>query len=401
MPTFSYKAIDQYGRSAQGRLDASSEIDLEARLARVGLDLLTFQPAPAGVSAWPQKKVSLQELAMFCFQLEQLTNAGVPLLDGLADLRDSAPSPHLQKVIGALAAEVESGKLLSEALADQPAIFDRVFVGLVRAGEQAGKLPAVFAKLTAALKWQDELAGQTKRMMMYPLFVLCVVLGAVIFLMTYLVPQMAVLLGSLGQPLPLETRLLITVSRLLADYWAWLVAGMFLLFLAVAILIRKSAIVRYRLDYLKLRLPVLGALMQKLILARFASYFALMYEAGIPILDALKSCDSIVGNRAVAAALDRVYQQINAGGSLSESFRNAGLFPPLVVRMVRVGEQTGSLDRALLNIGYFYDREVSEAVEKMLALLEPLLTVILGLILAGIMLAVLGPVYDTLSQLKI
>lgn len=401
MPAFSYKAIDQFGRTAQGRLDAGNEIDLEARLARIGLDLLAFRPARERPGIWPRQQVGLQELAMLCFQLEQLTQAGVPLLDGLADLRDSAASPHLQRLIGALAAEVESGQLLSEALAGQPAVFDHVFVSLVRAGEQAGKLPDVFAKLAAALKWRDALSGQIRRMMLYPLFVLCVVLAAVIFLMTYLVPQMAILLASLGQPLPLETRLLIAASRFLVDYWGWLATSTLLLALAAAALIRQSATMRHRLDSLKLRLPILGGLMHKLILARFAGCFALMYEAGIPILDALKSCEGIVGNRVLAAALDQVHQQINAGGGLGESFRNAGLFPPLVVRMIHVGEQTGSLDRALRNIGYFYDREVSEAVEKLLKLLEPLLTVILGLILAGIMLAVLGPVYDTLSQLKI
>lgn len=401
MPAFSYKAIDQFGRTAQGRLDAGNEIDLEARLARIGLDLLAFRPARERPGIWPRQQVGLQELAMLCFQLEQLTQAGVPLLDGLADLRDSAASPHLQRLIEALAAEVESGQLLSEALAGQPAVFDHVFVSLVRAGEQAGKLPDVFAKLAAALKWRDALSGQIRRMMLYPLFVLCVVLAAVIFLMTYLVPQMAILLASLGQPLPLETRLLIAASRFLVDYWGWLATSTLLLALAAAALIRQSATMRHRLDSLKLRLPILGGLMHKLILARFAGCFALMYEAGIPILDALKSCEGIVGNRVLAAALDQVHQQINAGSGLGESFRNAGLFPPLVVRMIHVGEQTGSLDRALRNIGYFYDREVSEAVEKMLKLLEPLLTVILGLILAGIMLAVLGPVYDTLSQLKI
>lgn len=401
MPTFSYRAIDQYGRSARGRLEATNEIELEARLACIGLDLLTFHTARMRWSLWPRRKASLQELAMFCFQLEQLTNAGLPLLDGLTDLRDSASSAYLQAVIGSLAAEVESGKLLSEALGGQPAVFDRVFVSLVRAGEQTGKLPEVFAKLTAALKWQDELASQARHMMIYPLFVLCVIAAAVIFLMTYLVPQMAVLLDSLGQQLPLETRLLISASQLLAGHWGELAAGVFLLILMAVMLVRQSAALRYRLDRLKLRLPVFGELVHKLMLARFANYFALMYEAGIPILEALKSCEGIVANQVMAEALDHVQRQINAGDSLSDSFRNAGLFPPLAVRMIRVGEQTGSLDRALRNLGYFYDREVNEAVDKMLKLLEPLLTVIMGLLVAGIMLAVLGPVYDTLSRLKI
>ena len=401
MPTFSYKAMDQNGRAKQGQLDAFNENDLEMRLARIDLDLLTFKPAAARSRLLLPRKVGLKDLAMFCFQLEQLTNAGVPLLQGLTDLRDSATHVHFQKIIGTLVADVENGKLLSEALAAHPAVFGPVFVGLIRAGEQAGKLPEVFAKLTVTLKWQDELVAKTKRLLVYPLFVLCVVLATVIFLMVYLVPQMAIFLENLGQELPLETRLLIQLSHLLVGYWAWLLTLVLLIVLLATTALKHSVALRYRVDHIKLHLPVFGDILQKIILARFASYFALMYQAGIPVMDALKSCEAIVANRTVVAALDRVHQQINAGDSMSESFRDAGLFPSLVVRMIGVGESTGGLDRALLNISYFYDREVSESTEKMLSMLEPALTVVLGLILAGIMFAVLGPVYDSLSHLKI
>jgi type IV pilus assembly protein PilC len=165
--------------------------------------------------------------------------------------------------------------------------------------------------------------------------------------------------------------------------------------------VKQSAEVRYRYDYVKLHLPVTGEILQKIILARFARYFALMYQTGIPILDAIKTCEDIVANQVVADALNRAHQQINAGDSMSESFRNAGLFPPLVVRMIKVGEGTGGLDKSLLKISYFYDRDVNEKIESMLKMLEPALTVILGAILAFIMFSVLGPVYDSFSKLKI
>lgn len=401
MPTFNYKAIDQTGRSAQGQIDAINEIDLELRLGRIGLDLITFRPAQKNIGLFVNKKISLKDLVMFCFQLEQLTSAGVPLLEGLSDLRDSNPNPHFQKVIAAIVSEVEGGKMLSQAMADHPHVFSHVFVSLVRAGEQTGKLPEVFDNLADTLKWQDELVSQTKRLLAYPLFVLFVVLGAVGFLMVYLVPQMVSFLRNMGQELPLETRILIFISDAFVHYW-WLIFSLpVLLFMLVAILVKKSAEARYRFDYFKLNLPVMGDILQKIILARFARYFALMYQTGIPILDAIKTCEEIVGNRVVADALNRAHQQINAGDSMSESFQNAGLFPPLVVRMIKVGENTGALDKSLLNISYFYDRDVNESVEKMLKLLEPALTVILGAILAFIMFSVLGPVYDSFSKLKI
>jgi type IV pilus assembly protein PilC len=166
-------------------------------------------------------------------------------------------------------------------------------------------------------------------------------------------------------------------------------------------MVQRSPDARYKFDYIKLNLPVIGEILQKIILARFARYFALMYQTGIPILDAIKTCEEIVANRVVADALSRAQQQINAGDSMSESFKNAGLFPPLVVRMIRVGESTGGLDKSLLKISYFYDRDVNESIEKMMKMIEPTLTVVLGAILAFIMFSVLGPVYDSFGKLNI
>jgi type IV pilus assembly protein PilC len=231
--------------------------------------------------------------------------------------------------------------------------------------------------------------------------VFVVVMSAVTFLMVYLVPEMVKFLHSLGQELPLNTRILIFISNAFVHYW-WLIISVPLVVAALlALVIKQSAAARYRFDYIKLHLPVTGEILQKIIMARFARYFALMYQTGIPILQAIKTCENIVGNRVVADALSRVHAQINAGDSMSESFHNAGLFPRLVVRMIKMGEGTGALDKSLLNISYFYDRDVNELMQKMLKLLEPALTVVLGLILAFIMMSVLGPVYDSFGKMKI
>jgi len=399
--TFNYKAIDQTGRHAQGQIDAQNEVDLELRLERMGLDLITFRSSTKSSNTFAKNRVSNRDLVMFCFQLEQLTSAGVPILEGLNDLRESTQNLYFQKVLGAIAGEVEGGKMLSQALAEHPDVFDEVFVNLVGAGEQTGQLPAVFDNLSNTLKWQDELMSQTKKLLAYPLFVLVVVLAAVTFLMVYLVPEMVKFLNSLGQELPLNTRILIFVSDAFVNYW-WLIITVPLVLAAAGMAyVKQSAEARYRFDYLKLKLPLTGDILHKIIMARFARYFALMYQTGIPILQAIKTCEKIVGNRVIADALSRAHAQINAGDSMSESFHNAGLFPPLVVRMIKVGESTGALDKSLLNISYFYDRDVNELMQKMLKLLEPALTVILGLILAFIMVSVLGPVYDSFSKMKL
>ncbi|MEO6118315.1 MAG: type II secretion system F family protein [Methylotenera sp.] len=401
MPSFNYKAIDQLGRPAMGQVDALNEVDLEIRLERMGLDLITFRITKKSTSLFNRNKVSNQDLVMFCFQLEQLTKAGVPLLECLHDLRESNPNPYFQKVLGAISAEVEGGKMLSQALAEHPSVFSEVFVSLIDAGEQTGQLPAVFNNLFETIRWQDELMSQTKKLLAYPAFVAVVVLGAVAFLMTYLVPQMVSFLRNMGQELPLNTKILIAVSNAFVNYW-WLIIGLpVLIVVGLITLIQTNPLARYRFDRIKLNLPITGPILHKIIMARFARYFALMYQTGIPILDAIKICERIVGNQVVADALSRAHAQINAGDSMSESFRNAGLFPPLVVRMIRVGESTGALDKSLLNISYFYDRDVNDSMQKMLKMIEPALTVLLGAILGFIMFSVLGPVYDSFSKLKI
>lgn len=401
MATFNYQAVDIAGKRAQGQIDALNAVDLELRLARMGLDLITFKSSKKTNRTFINKKVSNRDLVMFCFQLEQLTSAGVPILDGLNDLRESTENPYFQKVLGAIAGEVESGKMLSQALAEHPDVFDEVFVNLVAAGEQTGQLPTVFENLSNTLKWQDELLSQTKRLLAYPAFVFVVVMAAVTFLMVHLVPEMVKFLNSLGQELPMNTKILIFISNSFVKYW-WLIISLpIVLFVGIATFIKQSAQARYQFDHFKLNLPITGEILQKIIMARFARYFALMYQTGIPILQAIKTCEKIVGNQVVADALSRAHAQINAGESMSESFHNAGLFPPMVVRMIKVGETTGALDKSLLNVSYFYDRDVNELMQKMLKLLEPALTVILGLILAFIMLSVLGPVYDSFSKMKL
>lgn len=401
MTSFNYKAIDKLGHMAMGQMDALNEVDLELRLARMDLDLITLREAKRSSHLFKRHKVSNQDLVMFCFQIEQLSSAGVPLLECLSDLHESSQNPYFHKVLGTICAEVEGGKMLSQALAGHPDVFSEVFVSLIAAGEQTGQLPLVFNNLFETIRWQDELLGQTKKLLAYPMFVALVVLGAVAFLMTYLVPQMSAFLRNMGQELPLNTKILMAISSVFVSYW-WLLAGVPLFaFVSLAAVINSNPKARYRFDIIKLNMPITGPILHKIIMARFARYFALMYQAGIPILEAIKICEKIVGNRVVADALSRVHTQISAGTVMSESFHNAGLFPLLVVRMIRIGENTGKLDKALLNISYFYDRDVNDAMQKMLKMIEPALTVLLGAILGFIMYSVLGPVYDSFSKLKI
>jgi type IV pilus assembly protein PilC len=400
MAAFQYFAVDRTGRHIRGRMDAVNEADLEQRLKRMGLDLVTSRLRRSSESLFA-RAVSRQDLINFCFQLEQIAKSGIPLLEGVADLAASLDNPRFREVVSGVHEDMAGGRLLSEALANHPRVFDQLFVSLVRAGEQTGNLAEVLENLAGTLKWQDELIGQTKRLLIYPTAVFIVVGVVILFLMLYLVPQLVTFLRTMQQELPLQTRILIGLSDFVVKYWPILLALPFVAGGVFAAALARNAGTRYFWDYLKLNIPVIGPILQKIILARFANFFALLYRSGITILDALASCEGIVANRYVADGLRRAAQQINAGDSLTESFRNLGLFPPLVLRMMRIGETTGALDDALMNVTYFYNRDVRESVERALKLLEPALTVFLGMILALILFSVLSPVYDILGKVKI
>jgi type IV pilus assembly protein PilC len=400
VPLYTYKAIDAEGKAVLGRVDAGNLFDLEQRLSRMGLDLVTGAPSAQKTRLIGGSKVKRQDLINFCFHLEQMSGAGVPIVEGLIDLRESVENLRFREVVAGLIETIEGGRNLSQALAEYPEVFSKVFVSLIRAGEQTGRLSEVLKSLSETLKWEDELAAQTKKLLLYPVFVGGTVLIVTFFLMIYLVPQMVGFIRNMGQEIPLQTRILIHVSNFFVNFWWLVLAAPFVAWFGIKAAARTNPNVAYALDGLKLRIPMIGPILRKIILSRFASAFAMMYSSGITVLDAIRSSEEIVGNRPLEAALRTAGQQIAEGKNLTAAFTDVGLFPPLVIRMLRIGESTGALDRALLNVSYFYNREVKESIDRVQAMIEPAMTVVLGAILGWVMLAVLGPVYDTISKMK-
>ena len=400
MPLYTYKAIDAEGKTVIGRADAGNVFDLEQRLSRMGLDLVSGAPTAQKSRHIGGSNVKRQDLINFCFHLEQLASAGVPIVEGLIDLRESVENLRFREVVGGLVETIEGGKSLSQALADYPEVFSKVVVSLVRSGEQTGKLSEVLKSLAETLKWEDELAAQTKKLLIYPLFVGSIVVVVTFFLMIYLVPQMVGFIRNMGQEVPLQTRILIHVSDFFVGYWWAVIATPFVAWYGLRAAAKSNPAVAYSIDDLKLRVPFIGPILRKIILSRFASSFAMMYSSGITVLDAIRSSEEIVGNRPLENALRTAGQQIAEGKGLTAAFTDVGLFPALVIRMLKIGENTGALDRALLNVSYFYNREVKEGIDKVQAMIEPAMTLVLGAILGWVMLAVLGPVYDTISKMK-
>ncbi len=398
MAVFKYKAIDDAGKKTRGRLDASNVADLELRLNKMGLDLINFTEIKQSALSVGRKKLLRQELITFTFHLEQLVRSGVPLLDGLADLRGSVSNADLKVIASALIASIEGGKTFSESLEQFPKIFDTVFVSLIRAGEESGKLAEVLKNITESLKWQDEIAAQTKQAIFYPAFVGLFVFGSIFFVMAYLVPRLSTFITNMGQELPLHTRILISVSDFLTSHWYLLFIVPVVTILLIKYMARRDARVRYKLDDFKIRVWVIGPIFKKIILARFANYFALLYSSGVTVLNSLRINEDITGNMVMSTALREMQKKIADGNSISDSIDSISLFPPLVRRMIKVGETTGELDTALDNVSYFYDREVKGSIEKMQSILGPVLTIFLAVNIGWVMLSVFWPLYDVIVK---
>lgn len=398
MATFAYRAMDEEGRMQHGNIDAVNAVDLELRLKRMGLDLVRFNPVKKS-TLFGGPKISRKELITFCFHLDQLMRAGVPIIDALTDLRDSVDSPPFRQIVASLLEDIEGGQNLSSAMANHPEAFDNVFVALIRTGETAGELPSVLSKLTENLKWQDEFNAQVRKALIYPVSAGVIVLGAVLGLMIFLVPQFGDALRAMTPNPPIQTLAIIAVSKWMREFWYLVIGVPVLVAAGLYVLAKTNDDVKFQIDEMLLRLPLIGPLLNKVILARFSTYFALMYQAGISVLDCIHISEKIVGNRVIEQGLQRVGRDINEGAGISQAFQAVRLFPPLVLRMLRVGENTGGLDTALLNVSYFYNRDVRESMGRVQEMIQPALTVLLGGVVILILVTVFLPLYDVFSKI--
>ena len=400
MAMYSYKAMTRDGMIRNGNLAASNEADLEKRLGNMKLDLIKAKPASERELGFVKHRIDRRDLILFCMQMAQLCKAGVPLLESLTDLRDSVETAEFREVISSLIEMIEGGRSFSQALADFPHIFDTLFVNLIKAGESSGQLAEVFESLTGMIKWQDELHSSTKKLLVSPLIVGCIVLGVTVFLMVYLVPQLIDFIANMGQELPFHTRALIATSNFMINFWyLWLTMPP-LLFVVLKVLVKTNTQARLRVDAMKLKFPRIGPVLQKIILSRFANFFSMMYGAGIPILQCLEIAEGITNNTVIRAAIAKAREDIEQGDPISISLANTGMFPPLVVRMLKIGETTGKLDTALLNVSYFYERDIKDSIDKLQAMIQPAMTVIVGFLLGWVMISVLGPVYSSLNNIQ-
>jgi type IV pilus assembly protein PilC len=400
MPYYRYKAADLAGGVSRGTIHAANEVDVELRLKQMGLVPIRLRPRARLAWSW-QRRVARRDLIGFCFHVQQISRAGVPLLDGLRDLIAVTDNSHFRAVLSLVADDLEGGKLFSQALAHHPQVFDPVFVALVRAAEASDQLGLVFERLELRLKAQDELASEFTRLLIYPGVVGLAVLAAAWVLLFYLTPKLAALVTSLDLPVPIATRWLMALAGWVQGHGIWLAGLAGALAVAVVLGWQRLEGLRDRFDGLLLRLPVIGAAARKAALARFTGLFALLTQSGLNILEALSACEQSVGNRHIARRIGRAGQLIAAGETVSASFRQVDLFPPLVLRMLHTGETSGALAQALDNAAWFFARDAREAMARALKLVEPALALLLGGLLAILLLAVFLPLYQVIGEIRL
>ncbi len=402
MPDYKFRTIDSAGKVRSDTMVASNPMELEKRLGSMGFDLLSYKEhSKKPISIFQKKTISRRDLINFTFHIEQLTKSGVPLLDALKDIRDSIEYSGFTDVLQTVIDDIEGGKTFSLALSAHRSIFDKVYVTLIKVGEETGNLPAVLKDLAQMIMWQDELASHTKKIMIYPAIVTIVVLCVVSFLMMYLMPQLLPFIRNIGTEIPLHTKILVSLSDIFVNYWYLIFSLPFVLYAAIAVAASKHVALRQLIDRLKLKVWLIGPLSMKIKLARFANYFAMMYTSGITVLDALRISEDMVDNLVLEDSIKKARNSISEGAKISESFESIGVFPSMIVRMLKVGEDTGAMDEALLNVSYFYNREVKESIDKLEPAMMPILTIILGGIMLWIMMSVLGPVYDAVSNIQV
>jgi len=400
MAQYAYRALNKEGRQVRGKLTANNENDLYQQLQQIDLMMVDSKVVKTGaLTGSMQRGIAAREKIQFFVHLEQLQAAGVPLIDSLTDVRDSTDAPRLRDLTATMLNDVSGGMPLSEAFQKHPKIFGELYSALVAAGEESGNLTAAFQHLTHHVKWEDAIRSRIVKAVRYPAVVLVIITGMLMFMMGVVVPGIVEFLQSGGQALPPVTLALIATSDFVVNYWWIILLTPIVIVGSIITVMATSETARYAVSCLLLRVPVFGPLQSKLAISRFAHFFAVMFQSGVPILQCLETAQRVVTNRCLEESMKVVRQQVQNGEPLSLAMRNSGQFPSLVCRMVKIGEDSGNLGGVMDNVTGFYDKDVDEAIDAMIGMIEPAMTVISGAIMAWIVAGVMGPIYSSLGNI--
>lgn len=385
-----WEGTDAKGRKLKGDMLAASETIVRQSLRRQGINVTKIKKQSMLART---KAITEKDIALFARQLATMVKAGVPLLQAFDITAKSHSNPSVQRLLGEIKTDVESGSALHQALRKHPKYFDSLFCNLVEAGEQAGILESVLDRIATYKEKMLALKGKIKSALMYPAIVLIVAFLITAGIMIFVIPAFAELFKGAGTDLPALTQLVMDMSDLFVAYW-WAIFGAvgFAVF-ALAQAFKRSPAFRAWVDRMSLKLPVFGPLIEKAVVARWARTFSAMFSAGVPLVESLDNVAGAAGNHVFATATQKVKTDVATGSSLSSSLRAAGIFPSMLVQMVGIGEESGALDTMVEKVADFFEREVDDAVDGLTSLMEPLIMVVLGGLIGTIVVAMYLPIF--------
>jgi general secretion pathway protein F len=403
MPTFRYKAYNASGSSVSGSIEADSERQAMQQIKGKGLlprEVKEEEGAETGSKSFSFRRgVSADEMSLFTRRLATLVASSVPLFEAMVSLCEQEESGPLRLALVRVKERIAEGASLSRALAAEPRIFGESYVSMVAAGEAGGALDAVLERLADFLEEQEQVRSKVTSAMAYPILMVLVGGGVMIFLLTVVIPKIVVIFEDSKASLPLITIMLIKLSHFLRSWW-WIPAGLMIASVPLYRKAMKRDDLRLKRDTLLLQLPVAGGMLQRLILSRFARVLGLLLSSGVPIMRALKITSEVLVNRTYQAFLGGVMEEVAQGGSLSASLKKSPLFPPMLVHLTSVGEKGGTLEAMLVKAGVAYEREFNARLIRLMALMEPLLVLAMGLAVGIVVLAVLLPIFEMNQLIK-
>lgn len=391
---FNWEGTDTKGNRSKGQISARSEALVKAELRRQGIRPIKVKKKPKDLFAgMGQKPITSKDISIFSRQLSTMMAAGIPLVQSFEIIGKGHEKPAMQDMLMSIKADIEGGSTLTESLAKYPLHFDELFCNLVEAGEHAGILEELLNKIATYKEKTESLKAKIKKALTYPISVLVIAVIVTAILLVFVVPQFESLFNGFGADLPAFTQMVVRLSRFMQESW-WLVFGIIgIVIYTLSFIKKRSRKFNHFLDRAILKVPVVGDIMNKAAIARYARTLSTMSAAGVPLVEALESVSGATGNIVYANAVLQMREQVATGIQLQQAMKNAGLFPHMVVQMVAIGEEAGSVETMLGKVADFYEEEVDNAVDSLASLIEPLIMAVLGVLVGGLIIAMYLPIF--------
>lgn len=394
MLTFAYEGADRHGKRIKGEVAATNLALAKAELRRQGVIPAKLKRKSTSLFTQRKRKIVAKDIAIFSRQMATMMTAGVPLVQSFEIIGQGHANPSMQELVLAIKNDVEGGTSLANALRKHPLYFDDLFCNLVDAGEQAGVLESLLDKIATYKEKTESLKGKIKKALFYPVAVIIVAIVITAIIMIFVVPQFQSLFSGFGADLPYFTQLVVAMSNFVAQFWWAILLGAAAVVLLASNVWKRSPKFRDLVDRTLLKIPVIGAILHKAAIARFARTSGTMFAAGVPMVEALQSVAGATGSSVYAKAVLAMREDVATGQSLQLAMRQQGLFPNMVIQMISIGEESGSLDGMLSKVADFYEEEVDNAVDALSSLLEPMIMVILGTLIGGLVVALYLPIFQ-------